>query len=173
MECSSTLRNLCQSVELHSGPLLFERKFIRTIVSSMRFLWSLPTELLAIVLWISWRSQVVERGKLREAHVFLLRGRRRGLSLGRFIFIWTPDPQSVKGLSWEDLLTHEYGHTVQALYLGPFYLLIVGLPSLTWAGLPALKRYRRNQGVSYYKLYTESWADRLGQRVLGRRINRL
>lgn len=43
--------------------------------------------------------------------------------------------------------------------LGPLYLIIIGIPSISWAGLrrliPALKK------INYYSLYTESWANKL------------
>ena len=64
----------------------------------------------------------------------------RGLSLGPFIFV----PRHCS----RRLLVHEYGHCVQALILGPLYLPIIVLPSLVWAGLPALERRRKNRKVS-------------------------
>ena len=81
----------------------------------------------------------------------------RGLSLGPFIFVPERCPRS--------LLVHEYGHTVQALILGPLYLPVIVLPSLTWAGLPALERRRIRRSRSYYAFYTERWANALAERV--------
>ena len=80
--------------------------------------------------------------------------REEGLSLGLFIFV----PQD----GGERLLSHEYGHTLQSLLLGPLYLLVIGLPSVIWAGLPALARRRARRNISYYAFYTERWADRWG-----------
>ena len=82
---------------------------------------------------------------------------RRGLSLGPFIFVPRGCPRR--------LVVHEYGHTVQALILGPLYLPVIVLPSLTWAGAPALERARRRRGISYYTFYTEHWANVLAERV--------
>ncbi len=82
---------------------------------------------------------------------------RRGLSLGPFIFVPRGCPRR--------LVVHEYGHTVQALILGPLYLPVIVLPSLTWAGVPALERARRRRGISYYTFYTEHWANVLAERV--------
>jgi len=81
----------------------------------------------------------------------------RGLSLGPFIFVPTGCPRR--------LLVHEYGHTVQALILGPLYLPVIVLPSLTWAGLPSLERRRIRRHTSYYTFYTERWANALAERV--------
>lgn len=84
-------------------------------------------------------------------------GLEGSVSLGMFIFL---------GRSWReedvDLLRHEYGHTLQSLLLGPAYLVVVGLPSVLWAGTPGLKRLRRRRGMSYYDFYTERWADAWG-----------
>lgn len=84
-------------------------------------------------------------------------GLRRGLSLGPFIFV----PRR----PMRRLLVHEYGHSVQALILGPLYLPLIVLPSLLWAGVPAFERMRRRRSVSYYAFFTERWASSLGERV--------
>jgi len=81
-----------------------------------------------------------------------------GLTLGKYIMVG-------KGsLNSTNLLTHEYGHTVQSLYLGPLYLVVIGLPSLTWAQFGG--DYRRANGVGYYSFYTESWANDLAREWL-------
>ena len=89
----------------------------------------------------------------RGAVVTRWRG-RKGLSLGMFVFV----PEG----AGDTLLAHEYGHTRQSLLLGPLYLPAIGLPSVIWAGLPALERRRTRRGISYYDFYTERWADRWG-----------
>ena len=68
----------------------------------------------------------------------------------------------------EQLLVHEYGHTVQSLILGPLYLFVIGLPSVVWLKLAPLSRWRRVNAISYYTFYTERWANSMGERVLGR-----
>ncbi len=88
----------------------------------------------------------------------------RGLSLGPFIFVPRHCPRR--------LLVHEYGHTVQALILGPLYLPLIVIPSLVWAGTPALERRRRRRGMSYYAFYTERWANHLAERVCHERSMR-
>lgn len=84
-----------------------------------------------------------------------------GLCLGLFIFV----PQNCT----RALLAHEYGHTIQSLILGPLYLPIVVLPSLVWAGLPRLQNYRSSHRYSYYRFYTERWANLLSARMTGER----
>lgn len=54
-------------------------------------------------------------------------------------------------------IKHEKGHTIQSLILGPLYLIVIGLPSIIWAGL-----IHKHTNKSYYWFYTEAWADKLG-----------
>lgn len=96
------------------------------------------------------------------------------VSLGMFVFLAKEPPfyesrdtQRTPQERAQRLLVHEYGHTVQSLILGPFYLLVIGIPSALWAGLPALRRKRKTENVSYFSFFPEKWADRLGERVLG------
>lgn len=82
-----------------------------------------------------------------------------GVSLGMFIFCKDLDPRvyfrSVE-LS-EVIRDHEWGHVLQSFILGPFYLIVIGLPSIIWNLI-----YRKTK-KSYYWFYTESWADKLGK----------
>ena len=86
--------------------------------------------------------------------------RTDGLSLGLFIF--TPKREDLSLI----LRTHEYGHTIQSLLLGPFYLILVGIPSDVWANFPACVQWRRRNGISYSWFFAERWADRLGEAML-------
>lgn len=73
-----------------------------------------------------------------------------GCSLGPVIFIYTK--------FYADLVKHECGHAKQSLYLGPLYLLVVGLPSFIWN----LTYNEATNKHSYYWFYTEKWANKLG-----------
>ena len=72
---------------------------------------------------------------------------RGGVSLGKYIIVnqWMPTKE----------IMHEYGHCRQSKYLGPLYLLVIGIPSLIWAIFG-------KRGDAYYTFYTEKWADKLG-----------
>ena len=83
------------------------------------------------------------------------------VSLGMFIFLSERTNPATK----QKLLVHEYGHTLQSLMLGPLYLIVIGLPSILWAGLPCCKKHRRTKQISYYSLYSEHWANRLGEKI--------
>jgi len=63
-----------------------------------------------------------------------------------------------------ETLIHEYGHTIQSIILGPLFIPVIAIPSLMWASLPCLIRFRRKRGLSYYWLYCEKWANILGDK---------
>ena len=102
---------------------------------------------------------------------------KNSASLGLFLFLSDPQKSgkkqkknpSLSDLS-ERLLVHEYGHTVQSLMLGPLYLILIALPSALWCSLPYCKKKRERKGISYYSFFSEKWADRLGEKVLGRSL---
>lgn len=86
------------------------------------------------------------------------------------MFIFTPgnrgDTADENGASVK-LKVHEYGHTIQSLLLGPFYLLVIGIPSMVWFHVPQLQKLRIQKQISYSAFYTECWADWLGTKVTG------
>ncbi|MBR6135044.1 MAG: hypothetical protein IKQ22_00965 [Clostridia bacterium] len=65
---------------------------------------------------------------------------------------------------------HELGHKKQSLYLGPLYLIIIGLPSILgnifshieWAFSSKDKKTAERIVKWYYKQPWEAWADKLG-----------
>lgn len=100
---------------------------------------------------------------------------KASLSLGLFIFV-SDDPfyyyESQKSNYTYDeffsmLSVHEYGHTIQSLIWGPLYLLMVGAPSMIWAKIPFFARRRLNENKSYFDIYPEKQANRLGEKVTG------
>lgn len=98
---------------------------------------------------------------------------RSSVSLGLFVFCSdNPHFAEPNGLSKEDaasrLLTHEYGHTIQSLVLGPLYLLVIGIPSVTWAFLPYFRRMRSEKGIPYSRAYCERSANKLGEKHTGK-----
>jgi len=78
-----------------------------------------------------------------------------GVSLGKFIFM-------CKEMLFEDKYTkHEFGHSMQSLYLGPLYLLVIGLPSILRALYVTINP---KSSATYYNFYTEKWANYLGDK---------
>lgn len=97
---------------------------------------------------------------------------KSSMSLGLFVFV-TSEPYFAK--KYEDqinieelskrLLVHEYGHTIQSLIFGPLYLIVIGIPSTLWGFVGAKKR--KDEQIPYGAFFTESWANRLGEKVTG------
>lgn len=112
------------------------------------WLWQIPQNIIGLILRWMFPGKVY---KYQGADVVVSGAFPGGISLGRTIII--NDDYILDIDVWE----HEYGHTRQSLYLGPLYLLIIGIPSLIWAWL-----WKRGCGRSYYSFYTEKWADKLG-----------
>lgn len=126
-------------------------KIIKHIIYTV---WQLPQDIIGGVVWLICCLR--HRNSYRYAGRILTEwGLFSGLSLGHFMFVHTTSNEK---MTW-----HEYGHTLQSLYLGWLYLLIVGIPSLLWAS--CFGWYRKRKGVSYYSFYTERWADKLGDVV--------
>lgn len=135
------------------------KKFIRT-------LWELPQNAVGALVKRISKAEPFVSYKDAEVYSWRING---GLSLGKHIFVpfsrsdldIVPDlgcytlPRSV-----EEYIKHEYGHTLQSKRLGWLYLLVIALPSLTWAG--CFGEYRKKTGTSYYDFYTERWANELG-----------
>lgn len=124
-------------------------------------LWELPQDALGLV--VLGAAQVlgdvvaVDRDKGR----LFVESRSLGISLGYFVF-WSRGhnryfrPDSL-------MKRHEYGHSFQSRWLGPLYLPLVGVPSVSRVlyGM-AYREVKGTRWQSYYAGYPESWADRLG-----------
>lgn len=135
------------------------KKLKKHAYSAAQWTWGLPQTLLGAALYLAHR---------RDDH-FDYRGARAtawdrdaGISLGKFIFVPKKAADAiVKTADGNALLDHEYGHTLQSLILGPFYLLLVGAPSMAWHRLPYFRKKRIRTGRSYYSALFERTANTL------------
>ena len=122
-------------------------------IKILLLIWELPQAILAGLIIIFLRRKITGYERYKNANIIYIEKFPAGISLGRFIIL--NDKYSGNELS----IKHEYGHTVQSLYLGWFYLLVIGLPSIIrviiWRSL-GLKV------LDYYKGYPENWANKLG-----------
>ena len=105
------------------------------------YLWQLPQNLLGLLV-------ILFTGAKKQCLVYRTDKYRFGVSLGKYIIFGGY-------YSYVDI-KHEMGHQKQSLYLGPLYLLIIGLPSVTGNLLRRLIKF------DYYKQPWEDWADKLG-----------
>lgn len=118
------------------------------------FIWGLPQNLIGFIMYCLYDKS--QKTKYNDAYVVWTNQNWGGaITFGMFIFVYADF-----GMGTENMLKHEYGHTIQSKILGPLYLLVIGLPSIIWAGL--FRKYRAKHKISYYSLYTEKWANKLG-----------
>jgi len=82
------------------------------------------------------------------------------MGLGMFVFM-----HNFNHTMNREILIHEYGHTIQSLILGPFFIPVIAIPSLIWC--KTMEKYRKENNRSYYWLYCEKWANQLGETVTG------
>ena len=87
--------------------------------------------------------------------------RNESVSLGTYIFLGRDDHHTI---------AHEYGHSIQSCILGPFYLIVVGIPSFIWCNSKIFKKMRKDKHISYYSFYPEKWANYLGKKYTGETI---
>ena len=118
------------------------------IIYILLLLWQLPQYLVALVMW----PFLGKKTKVAERHFnacFVGEKMSGGISLGPIAYV------SKRLVKYSADVCHELdGHTVQSKILGPFYLLIRGLPSIIHAWLYDYKK------TCYYDFYTERWANK-------------
>lgn len=122
----------------------------------IKAIWELPQNTLGWIVKKVSKASLYCTYKDAIAYKWKING---GMSLGKYIFL-PFDNESPHLPMVQHYIKHEYGHTIQSKYLGWFYLLVIGLPSLIWA--QCFDKYRAKTGVDYYDFYTEKWANKLG-----------
>ena len=131
----------------------------RIIFYLLQFTWGLTVNLAGLLVFLCCRKRRPCK-MFRNAVVTFLPGNRGGLSLGVFIFLSVRDTRESSRL-W----AHEYGHTVQCLFLGPLYWVVVAIPSVIWYHFFA--GYRKRHNIPYDALYCERWATAWGRKWVG------
>lgn len=118
-------------------------------MKTLLYIWQLPQNLLGLLLRASYKGTDSEYEGAVVRRSLKMQG---GISLGRYII--------VGDYASERTVMHEYGHCLQSRRLGWLYLLVIGLPSIIWAGLYG--RVFKQTENGYYRFITERWADKLG-----------
>ena len=135
---------------------------MNAVANIVLFLWELPQNILGVanLLIHAVHGSIMERS-LERSRMFI-KVRSGAVSLGFFIF-WSDIGNELFLLDERNKL-HEFGHSVQSRILGPLYLLVVGIPSVSRVAYA--HRYYARQGMrwtGYYEGFPENWADRLGK----------
>ena len=113
----------------------------------LRYIWELPQNLLGLLVILF--SHAAYDHNYESSKVYHT-SKMFGVSLGKYIIVYA--------LVDEETIRHEYGHSIQSLYLGPLYLIIIGIPSFT---MNLLTRMGVLSNERYYKRWPENWADQL------------
>ena len=143
------------------------QRTMKTFFIILQCTWGFPQTLLGLVLFL---RNINRRHYFYHGAIVTEIPGRGSVSLGLFVFTGTVlpvDKRKKNGILGDEMekrvLVHEYGHTIQSLILGPLYLLVIGIPSVVWC---AFTFYLvREPKWSYYRFYTESWANYLGEKV--------
>ena len=133
------------------------------MIKVLLYIWQLPQNLLGLILLLLYRikGDLAKQLSIGNLPVYFSKYMPSGISLGEYIILETPKSLIPK---INDVL-HEYGHTKQSRILGPFYLLIIGIPSLIGNIYDRVRHSNwtnKARNLWYYNQPWEKWADKLG-----------
>lgn len=133
----------------------------KIIFELLHWTWCLPQTLLGLLLFIVYKYLIDKEAiRIKSKNRTILTLSKKfpgGVSLGKYMFAID---YNIRDSRQERIIKHEYGHVLQSLALGPLYLIIIGIPSISWAGLRRAGLFKK---YSYYSFYPEVWADKLGK----------
>lgn len=137
----------------------------------IQFTWGMPVNLISGIAFLIMTIKGYERERFYNAVITYVPSHtpRGAISLGVFIFITYKAGEPREDHLNRFISIHEYGHSFQVLMLGALYWFVIGIPSLIWER--CFEAYREKNIISYYSFYTETWANRLGERMTGLKIN--
>lgn len=136
---------------------------MKLLSNYLLYLWQLPQNLLGLIFVLIMKEDkclILDNGN----KVYFSSKMSGGISLGKYsiidIYYWNKCKGDINKILALEVTRHEgYGHGKQSKWLGPFYLLVIGLPSLIWSWMYCrIIPYSKN---GYFKFYTEKWADKL------------
>lgn len=113
------------------------------------YIWQLPQNIVGLLFLLFIRGE--EKHSLDGITFYEAESFNGGISLGKYIIVYKKRESTIR---------HEYGHSIQSRYLGPLYLLVVGIPSLIWAAMYGVVISHKKH--DYSDFWCERWADRLG-----------
>jgi hypothetical protein len=130
---------------------------LKNNIRKLLILWEFPQLFLGYLFYLFLRKKIIAAKRMDDFNFYYVKGFPGGISLSRFIFLNEKDIYDISSLK------HEYGHSLQSVYLGWFYLCIIGVPSILRSILWKIFKLKNED---YYKGYPEKWADDLGERMI-------
>ena len=131
-------------------------KYIRNLIL---FIWQLPQHIVALIYFgylVMMCKDLGVDSRYKQATVIpcIMRG---AVTLGNYVFV---------GLNseYKETVKHELGHTIQSKILGPLYLIVIGIPSITYCGLRRLFPSLRKK--NYYDFFSEKSANYLSEKYI-------
>lgn len=123
------------------------------------WLWQLPQNYIGLLLSIKtepFNDYILDTGEHVSVY-FKNSFFGSGVSLGDYIIL----DRLYKQYPWslDKTIKHEHGHQKQSMYLGPLYLIVIGIPSVLGN---IYSRLFHKDSEWYYKQPWEAWADKLG-----------
>lgn len=113
------------------------------------YIWQLPQNIVGLLFYLCLLP-VEYITESEYCKVYKSNRMSGGITLGRYVFLSRLSAYNTKTIRHESI-----GHGKQSVWLGPLYLIVIGIPSLVWAGI------FRFTNKNYYWFYTERWADKL------------
>lgn len=135
---------------------------------ALNYTWGLPLTivgwLVAFVLRITGHKPVMKYG---PCLVFSVGGRLwGGFSIGTTIVVDTDPSNFPDGITTNtEILSHEFGHSLQNAMFGPFMLFVVSIPSMIrywWATIKQMKDPKFAKNFDYYSIWFEGTASEWG-----------
>ena len=121
-----------------------------------KYIWQLPQNIVGAIIKKVLKAPPIKTITVNNQTVTIYAWKyTSAVSLGQYIFMHEYCAKTNR----DHTIEHESGHSIQSMYLGWLYLLVIGLPSFIWAN--CFKDYRKKHNKSYYSFYTERWADKL------------
>jgi hypothetical protein len=130
-----------------------------TLIHIALVIWQLPQILLALLVIIITKATRTNNEAYKGRRIYRFKKSFiSGVSLGEYII--------VRENANDTTIRHEYGHTIQSLYFGPLYLIVIGIPSAVFNNLYDRLFHKKWSYASrtwwYYNRFPEDWADILG-----------
>ena len=130
-------------------------------------LWQLPQDVIGVIVFLFCKTILrmkllmcakvyVDEHKNVVSECYIFDSDLGGaVSFGKIILMFCRQKHIDSGAALK-LTNHEYGHSVQSVYLGWLYLLVIGLPSLIVTSISSSMARQ---------LYTEKWAERIVENI--------
>ena len=136
------------------------------------FIWQLPQNIIGFIITRFACGKIVFNINNTFCNVYFMKYLfNSGISLGNYIIFdkkyrkYSESDNFNKCLIFKNSVRHEYGHQIQSKISGPFYLIVVGIPSLFRNIYHRIfhKKWSLSKRINwYYGSYPEKQADQLG-----------